>query len=108
MTMNRARRLAVAAMTTVGVFASAGGATASGVRLSVTPAHIRPGGKVVVATIPRRSCRFTMTIAKRSFSHSMRYGWIQIKMPRADIPGRVPVKVSCGGMVATGAFTVSK
>jgi hypothetical protein len=35
-------------------------------------------------------------------------GYVKIGMPRADDPGRVPVKVTCAGHAETGSFTVSK
>ncbi len=103
------RRLTVAALTVVGVGASAGIAGASsGFQLSVSPARVAPGGKVTITTTPRLACTLTVSIAKKSFSHAMPFGWIQITMPRKDVPGRVPVKVNCAGQVATGSFTVKK
>jgi hypothetical protein len=72
------------------------------------PARIAPGKSVTVYTTPRLSCSLTLTIAGRKFTHSMRYGWIKITMPARDVPGRVPVRVSCGSSVATGAFTVAR
>lgn len=100
------RRLAVAAVTVVGLGACAGGAAASGFQLSVTPTKLAPGGKVTISTTPRMACTLTLTIAKRSFKHAMPYGWIQVKMPKRDMPGRVPVKVTCGGQSDSSAFTV--
>jgi hypothetical protein len=105
MNVSLRRRAAVCALTVAGACAGAGGAAASDVHLSVTPAHIRPGGTVTISTSPRLSCHLTLRIAGRSFSHSMKYGWVKIKMSRSDIPGRVPFTVTCGGAVATGAFT---
>jgi hypothetical protein len=100
------------AVLTVAVAAScvfAGLASASsGYQLTISPTHVAPGGTVTISTTPRLSCKLTVTIAKRPFSHAMANGWIQITMPRKDVPGRVPVKVNCAGHVATGAFTVSK
>jgi hypothetical protein len=63
---------------------------------------------VTISTTPRLSCTLTLTIAKKPFRHAMPHGWIQIKMPRKDMPGRVPVKVSCAGQTVSGAFTVKK
>jgi hypothetical protein len=51
-------------------------------------------------------CSITLTIAGKRFSHAMPYGYIKITMPRSDMPGRVPVRVTCAGQVATAAFTV--
>lgn len=100
-------RLAVAAVTVVGVGASAAAAGASsGFQLSISPARIAPGGTVTISTTPRLSCKLTVTIDKRQFSHAMANGWTQIKMPRSDGPGRVPVKVTCAGQTKTGSFTV--
>ena len=103
------RRLAVVAVTAAGVGATAGVAGASsGIQLSISPARIHAGGTVTISTTPRQACKLTLSIAKKPFSHAMPYGWIQIKMPRKDIPGRVPVKVTCAGRTVSGAFTVTK
>lgn len=97
------------AVTVVGVGASAGVAGASsGFQLSITPAHVHPGGTVTISTTPRMACSLKLTIAKKPFTHSMASGWIQIKMPRRDAPGRVPVKVTCSGHSVSGSFTVKK
>lgn len=85
---------------------SAGAAT--GYQLKVSPKSVAQGGKVVVQTIPRRSCALTVTIAGTRFSHPMRYGWTQITVPRNEATGRVTVKTNCAGQVSTGAFTVTK
>ena len=90
----------------VGLGASTGLAGASGYRITVSPKRVAPGGKVTVFTTPQLRCRITVTIAGRHFSHYMPYGWVQIKMPRQDVPGRVPVRVSCAGSSVFGAFTV--
>lgn len=101
------RRLIVMAVTVVGLGASAGLASASsGFRLSVTPRKLAPGGKVTISTTPRLVCRLTITIAKKPFSHVMRYGWTQVTIPRSDRAGRVPVKVICGGHAAHSFFIV--
>ncbi len=97
------------AVSLVGFGSVAGMAGASsGFQLTVSPKRVAPGGTVTVSTTPRMSCTVTLTIAGRKFSHAMRYGTLQIKMPRQDVSGRVPVKVACSGQVATGAFTVAK
>lgn len=76
--------------------------------LTVSPSHLSPGGKVTIYTTPRLRCRITLSVAGRRFSHEMRYGWIQITMPRGDVPGRVPVRVGCDGRVVKSAFTVHR
>jgi hypothetical protein len=91
----------------LGVFAGLASAS-SGFQLSISPAHVKPGGTVTISTTPRAACTLKLTIAKRPFSHAMTDGWIQVKMPSKDVPGRVPVKVTCGGRAVSGAFTVSK
>ena len=87
---------------------AASASAAPGYSLSVSPKSVKPGGKVVVQTSPRRSCSLQVTIAGRHFSHSMKYGWVQVTLPRKEVPGRVTVKTNCAGAVATGAFTVTK
>lgn len=107
--MSRAlrRRLAVVAVTVIGVSASAGAALASSsFKLTVSPGHIGRGGTVTIFTTPRMPCRLTVTIAKRPFSHSMKYGWIKVAMPRKDGIGRFPVKVSCAGTSRSSSFTI--
>lgn len=99
--------LTVGAVTLLGAGASAGAAVASsGFQLSVSPARVAPGGTVTISTTPRQACTLTLVIAKKPFTHAMRFGWTQVKIPRTDGAGRVSVKVSCGGHVATGSFTV--
>jgi hypothetical protein len=89
--------------------ASAGLASASsGFKLSIAPAHVKPGGSVTISTTPRESCRLTITLAQKPFRHAMANGWTKVAMPPKAILGRVPVKVNCGGHVETGSFTVSK
>jgi hypothetical protein len=103
------RWLAVLTVAVAALCVSAGLASASsGFQLSVSRTHVAPGGTVTITTTPRLACTLTVTIAKKPFSHAMPYGWIQVKMPRKDAPGRVPVKVNCAGHVVTSAFTVSK
>ena len=103
------RRLTVVAVTVVGIGASAGVAGASSAfQLSVSPARIAPGGTVTISTTPRLACTLKLTIAMKPFVHAMPHGWIQVKMPRRDMPGRVPVKVTCAGQTVTSAFTVKK
>ena len=103
------RRLAVGAVTVISVGASAGVAGASsGFQLSVSPTRVAPGGSVTISTTPRQACTLHMTIAGKRFSHAMPFGWIRVKMPRQDLPGRVPVKVTCAGGTASGAFTVAR
>lgn len=63
---------------------------------------------MTISTEPRLACTVTVTIAKRPFSHAMPDGYVQIAIPRADDPGRVPVKVDCSGHAETGSFTVSR
>lgn len=93
----------------IGLGATAGLAGASsGFKLTVAPKRVAPGGKVTVFTTPRLRCSITLTIAGRHFSHTMPYGWVQIQMPRKDVPGRVPVRVSCAGSRVMGSFTVAK
>jgi hypothetical protein len=99
--------VAVAAVTVVGIGASAGVAgAASSFQLSISPTRIAPGKTVTISTTPRQACRLTISIAKKPFSHAMPYGWIQVRIPRKDEAGRVPVKVNCGGHVDTGSFMV--
>ena len=100
------KRLAVFAVTVVAIGCSAGAAMASGFSLSVTPTRLAPGGTVTISTTPRAACTLTLTIAKKPFRHAMPSGWIQIKMPKADMPGKVPVKVTCGGTTVASSFTV--
>jgi hypothetical protein len=103
------RGLAVMAVSMVGFGALAGLAGASsGFQLTVSPTRVAPGGTVTISTTPRMSCSLTLTIAGRKFSHAMRFGTLRVKMPRQDVPGRVPVKVACAGHIATGSFTVAK
>ncbi|MGH8229650.1 MAG: hypothetical protein ACREU3_17400 [Steroidobacteraceae bacterium] len=103
------RRLTAVAVTVVAVGASAGVAGASSAfQLSVSPARVARGGTVTITTAPRQACRLTVSIAKKRFSHAMPYGWIQVRIPRKDSPGRVPVKVNCGGHVTHGAFRVKR
>jgi hypothetical protein len=92
----------------VGLGAASGLAGASGYKITVSPKRVAPGGKVTVFTTPRMHCSITLTIAGKHFSHNMPYGWVQIKMPRRDVPGRVPVRVSCAGSRVTGSFTVAR
>lgn len=101
------RRLAVAAVTVVGVGGCAGAAMASSsFQLSVTPSHVARGGKVTISTTPRMACKLTIKIAKKPFTHEMKYGWTQLALPRADVAGRVPVKVTCAGTTKYSAFTI--
>lgn len=81
---------------------------ASGFQLSITPAHLKPGGTVTISTTPREACTLKVTIAKVPFSHAMKAGWVQVKMPAKAAPGRVPVTVTCAGHSVSGSFTVSK
>jgi hypothetical protein len=67
---------------------------------------VAPGGSVTITTTPRMPCSIMLTIAGKRFSHGMPDGFIKITMPRNDKPGRIPVRVTCAGQVATGAFTV--
>jgi DNA-binding transcriptional regulator YdaS (Cro superfamily) len=89
------------------VGAASAGAAAS-YQLKVSPTRVAQGGKVVVQTVPRRSCALTVTIAGTRFSHPMRTGWAQIALPRNEATGRVTVKTDCAGQVSTGAFTITK
>lgn len=101
------RRLAVIAVTVVGVGASAGAAfAASGFQLTVSPSHIAQGGTVTISTTPRMACTLTITIAKKQFSHAMRFGYMKVAFPRKDGVGRIPVKVTCAGTTESSAFTV--
>jgi hypothetical protein len=103
------RCLAVLTVATAALCVSVGLASASsGFQLSISPARIAPGGTVTISTTPRQACTLTLSIAKKPFSHAMRSGWIQIKMPPKDVPGRVPVKVTCAGHTVAGSFTVKK
>lgn len=103
------RRLTVVAVTVISIGASAGVAGASsGFQLSISPTRIAPGRTVTISTTPRQACTLTISIAKKLFSHAMPHGWIQVMIPRKDVPGRVPVKVNCAGRVETGAFTVKR
>ena len=95
------------AMASLGLFAGLASASSS-FKLSISPGHVKPGGTVTISTEPRVACTVTVTIAKRPFSHAMPTGYVKIAMPRADDPGRVPVKVTCAGHAETGSFTVSK
>jgi hypothetical protein len=89
------------------VCASAAGA-ATGYQLHVSPKTVKPGGKVIVRTTPRRSCELQVMIAGKRFSHPMKYGWIQVMLPHKEAAGRVAVKTICAGAVANGSFTVTK
>ena len=107
MSRSLSRRLAVVAVTVAGVGASAGAAMAgASFKVTVSPSHISRGGTVTILTTPRMSCRLTVTIAKRPFSHEMKYGWIKVHMPGKDGIGRFPVKVTCAGTSQSSAFTI--
>jgi hypothetical protein len=95
------------ALAALGVFAGLASAS-SGFKLSISPAHVRPGGTVTISTTPRMPCTLKLSIAKKPFSHAMTDGWIQVKMPHGDAPGRVPVTVTCSGHRVNGSFSVSK
>ncbi len=95
-----------AATAVLGVCAGLASA-ASGFKLSITPAHLKPGGTVTISTTPRAACMLKVTIAKVAFSHAMKDGWTQVKMPAKAAPGRVPVTVTCAGHSVSGSFTVS-
>ena len=96
-----------AILVALGVCAAQAGAS-SAIKLTITPARIAPGGSVTIFTTPRMSCSLTITFAGRKFTHAMPSGWIKVKMPPKDAPGRIPVRVACGSSIATGAFTVKK
>ena len=101
------RRLAIVAVTVVGVVgASAGAAAAAGFQLTVSPRHIAQGGTVTISTTPRMACTLTVTIAKKPFSHAMKFGYLKIAFPRKDGVGRIPVRVTCAGTTEYSAFTV--
>lgn len=101
------RLLTIVMVMAVAAGASAAAAVASAsFRLSVSPARVAPGGTVTISTTPRQACTLTVTIAKKPFTHSMRYGWAKVMIPRRDKAGKVPVKVVCAGRVATGSFMV--
>ncbi len=102
------RLAAVPAAVLLAFSACAGPAGASAIKLTISPARITPGHSVTISTTPRLACTLTLTIAGKKYSHPMPSGWIKVAMPARDVPGRVPVRVVCGGSVATGAFTVAK
>jgi hypothetical protein len=94
-------------VTSLGAFAGLALASSS-FQLSISPGHLKPGGTVTISTTPRQACTLKLSIDKRPFSHAMANGWVQVKMPKADDSGRVPVTVTCGGHSESGSFTVSK
>ncbi len=81
---------------------------APGYQLSVAPKTVKRGGKVMVQTTPRRSCELQVTIAGKRFTHSMKYGWVRVKLPGNEATGRAAVKTICAGAVANGSFTITK
>ncbi len=99
-------RIAIFAALVLTLAVNAGGAAAARYRLTVSPTHIKRGGLVTIYTTPRLPCSLQLTIAGRHFGHGMRYGWIQIRMPRRDAAGRVLVRVSCSKQVTRSSFTI--
>ena len=61
---------------------------------------------MTISTTPRAACTLTLTIAMKQFRHAMPTGWIQVKLPKGDVPGKVPVKVTCGGTTVSSSYTV--
>ena len=86
--------------------ASVGSAAAAGFQLKLSATRVAPGARVTITTTPSLRCTLTVTIAGRRFSHTMPYGWIQVRMPANFRAGRVPVTVNCGGQTVSSAFTV--
>jgi hypothetical protein len=105
--LGRLAAIPAAVLLAFGACAGQAGAS-SAIKLAISPARITPGHSVTISTTPRLACTLTLTIAGRKYSHPMPSGWIKVAMPARDVPGRVPVRVVCGGSVATGAFTVAK
>lgn len=91
----------------LGLFAGSAGA-ASSYQLSVTPKRVGPGGTVTLTTTPRTACSVRVTLLGKHYSHTMPYGWMQIKIPRRAGIGHISLRVSCGGQVTKASFIVAK
>jgi hypothetical protein len=81
---------------------------ADGYQLKVSPKSVKQGGKVTIATTPRRSCELQVTIAGKRFTHSMKYGVVFMQLPGNEVVGPAKVKTICAGAIANGSFTIVK
>jgi hypothetical protein len=81
---------------------------ADGYQLKVSPKTVKQGGKITIATNPRRSCELQVTIAGKRFTHSMKYGVVLLHLPGNEVVGPAKVKTICAGAVANGSFTIVK